>query len=113
MVSSSLALWSAVSLMLRVVSMGLLAYVSSIQLKQFQYKTRLQPLKRLLLSLVVAISLSNLPIMLLHWQRIFVLHDVHDPVTSFATATNAGGMLVVAILLVLIYRFKGYEDDKS
>lgn len=112
MVSSSLALWSAISFALRIVAVALFAYVTSIQVKQFQYKTRLQPLKRLLLGLVVAISVSNIPIMYLHWQR-FTKPDVNDPVTSFATFTNAASMVVVAVLLVLIYRFKGYEDNNE
>jgi hypothetical protein len=111
LITSSLAFWSAASFFVRILALAMFTYVFTIQVKQFQYKTRLQPLKRMLVGLLAALAISNAPIMYLHWKRIFALPDVLDPVTSFATFVNALSMFVIGVLLVLIYRFKGYRDD--
>jgi hypothetical protein len=104
-----LSLWSAVALVLRVVALVLLGFVARMQFQQFKFKTSLQPLKRLLFALVIAIGLSNLPILYLHVQRVLSV-PADDTITSFATVTNALGQLILAVLLVLVYRFKSGDD---
>jgi hypothetical protein len=107
-VLSSLVLWSWVALIVRVVAIGVLLYIVQIQIKQFQFKSHLQPLKRLLLSALIVLILSNVPILFLHVERIENV-TTSAAATSFATVSNALGMLVVAVLLLLVYRFKGVD----
>lgn len=107
-VASNLAFWSGVALLVRSLAVLLFVYSMRVQVDQFQFKTNLQPLKRWLLIALIAIILSNLPILYLHWERL-IGHSASEAMTSFATVTNAFGMLVAAVCLVLVYRFKGVD----
>lgn len=106
-----LGFWSAVALVIRVGAIAMLLLVAYIQLQQFRFKTSLQPLKRLLLGAVTVIVFSNLPIVYLHWVRIARLPS-SESVTALATVTNAVSMFIVAVLLLLVYRFRSDEPPQ-
>lgn len=103
--ANTLIIWSTVALVLRVLALTAFVYVLTLQFEQIKYKSNLQGLKWLLFYSVVFIAGSNIPIMWLHVERILG-HPPNNFVTSFATVTNAGSMLVVAVLLLLVYRFR-------
>lgn len=105
---ANLAFWSLVALLIRVLAIAVLVYVMTIQIGQFRYKSSLQPLKWLLLSTLITLIALNLPIAYLHWLRIFNL-NASASVTSFATVANAAGTLLVALLLLFVYRYRGVE----
>jgi hypothetical protein len=102
---SVLAFWSGVALLLRVLAISVLIYIARLQLREMQFVSKLQPLKRLLFYFVVVIAVSNIPIVWLHWERMLG-HQTSNVVTAFATVTNAGGMLITALLLALVYRYR-------
>jgi membrane protein CcdC involved in cytochrome C biogenesis len=103
---TALAFWSLVALIVRIGAIGVFITVALVQAKQFEFKSDLQPLKRLLFYSVVLIAVANIPILLINWARIYG-NEVSDATTAFATVTNASGMLGAAILLYLVYRFRG------
>jgi hypothetical protein len=104
----SLAFWSAVAFIVRLTALVLLIYIARLQFNEFQFKTTLQPLKRLLFYFVIAIVVSNFPILYLNGIRI--LGQTGSPtVTDFATVSNALGMLLAAGLLLAVYRYKGND----
>lgn len=105
---ANLAFWSLVALIIRALAIVVLLYVMNVQIAQFRYKSRLQPLKWLLLGTLIGLIASNIPIIYLHWLRIFG-KVASEGVTSFATVTNAAATLLVAVLLLLVYRFRGVE----
>jgi hypothetical protein len=104
-VTDVLALWSAVALVLRLLAIVLFCYVASLQWAEFRYKSDLQPLKRFLLAVTAFLVLSNLPILWVHWLRMLG-QPTNTFTTSFATVTNAGSMLIIAILLLVIYKYR-------
>ncbi len=104
-----LALWSLVALIFRFSAIGVLLYVARLQFKEFKYQSSLQPLKRILFHFVILIIISNLPIMYLHYVRI-IGQTASPGITAFATASNALATLVVAILLLMVYKFKGNDE---
>lgn len=106
----NLAIWSLVALCIRLLALAGFLFVGRLQLREFRFQSSLQPLKKLLLAAVVVLFISNVPIMYLHYLRIFAIPP--EPwVTSFATVSNALGMLVVATLLYLIYVFRSDDDN--
>lgn len=105
----SLAFWSAVALLLRVLAIGVFIYIARLQFNEFKYKNSLQPLKQLLFYFVIGIIISQIPIMYLHVLRIQGI-TASSAVTSFATVSNAAATLVVAILMYLVYKFKGNDE---
>lgn len=108
--ADSLAFWSLIALVIRVIAIVVFIHVMTIQVAQFKFKSRLQPLKWLLLGTSLLLILMNVPIIYLHWLRIFG-QVASGGVTSFATVTNAAATLLVAIFLLLIYRFRVAKDD--
>lgn len=109
----TLAFWSLVSLILRVVAIICFIYILYLQLKQFKNKELYRQenrLKRLLTAFVFVIAVSNIPIMLLHFDRIRGI-KASDGVTSVATVTNALAMVIIGALLVLIYQFRSDDID--
>jgi hypothetical protein len=105
----SLAFWSLISLILQVLSIAGFIFVGRLQIREFQFKSPLQPLKRLLLASVVTLTISNFPIMYLHYLRIYGLPQPTS-VVALATVANAAGMLLVATFLYMIYIFRGNGD---
>lgn len=109
----TLAFWSLVALVLRVLAIAGFIHVLVLQLIQFKNKEVYQhenQLKRLLTVFVAVIALPNIPILVLHFDRIRN-HPASSGVTSFETVSNAVAMLIVAILLILIYRFRSDDID--
>ena len=111
-VRDMLIFWSGVALVLRLAATAVLLCVARIQYLQFRVNGELQPLKRMLFWCVVAFVITNIPIILLHVQRI---EGILTPtyLTVFATVTNAAGMLLVAVLLYSIYHFRTGGDDEE
>lgn len=105
MVINQLAFWSAVALVERIITIGILLRVSQWQIKELETKGSLMPVKRRLLGAVVVIIISNLPIIYLHYERI-IGNKPSDAATSFATVTNAVGMLIFAILFYMTYKIR-------
>ena len=100
----TLAFWSLVALIIRVAAIVLFILVGKIQLAQFQNKTELQPLKKLFMVFIFLLAGSNVPIIYLHYERI-IGEQASPAITSWATVSNAGAMLLAALLLLLIYKF--------
>jgi hypothetical protein len=109
--AEALALSSIVSLLLRLAGVAILSVVVYWQYLELRRKSvlNLRRLKRLLLGLVVAITLSNIPIMLLHIDRI-LQRPTDFTITSIATVSNAAAMLLQAVLLYAIYRYRTGKD---
>lgn len=101
-----LAVWSAIALVIRALGLGLLVYVARLQFTEFRYKSDLQPLKRLLFYCVLALIITNIPILVLNYIRI-IGESASAGVTSLATVTNATGVLIFAVLLYLVYKYRG------
>lgn len=105
-----LANLSIVAMVLRLFAIGVFIYVAKIQVRQFKNISELQPLKKLLLSFVGLLVLSNLPILYLHYVRI-IGEVAPSSVTALATVTNALGTLLSAVVLLLIYKFAAKGDE--
>lgn len=106
----TLAFWSLVALIVRVAAIVLFVFVGKIQLAQFQNKTELQPLKKLFMLFIFLLAGSNIPIIYLHYERI-IGEEAAPGITSWATVSNAGAMLLAAVLLLLIYKFAAKGDE--
>lgn len=105
----TLAFWSLVALILRVVAIGIFVFVGRLQLRQFQNKSELQPLKKLFMLFILLLAGSNIPIIYLHYERI--IGEVASPgITAWATVSNAASMLLAAVLLLLIYKFAAKDE---
>lgn len=105
----TLAFWSLVALIVRVMAIAVFIFVGKLQLAQFQNKSELQPLKKLFMLFILLLAGSNLPIIYLHYERI--MGEVASPaITSWATVSNAVSMLLAAFMLLLIYKFAAKDD---
>jgi hypothetical protein len=93
---------------LRLVSIGFFLAILWWQLNELyrNHLKSLQPLRWRLFAFVAALMLSNAPIMLLHYVRMVGI-EASDLITEIATITNAASMLIVAIMLFDIYRYRG------
>lgn len=100
-----LVFWSIVALVTRIVGLTALCYIVHLQLKQFRTKSSLQPLKVYLLTGVIALLLSNIPVAMLNFVRINRDH-VPPELASVATVCTAFGILVFAFMQFLVYKFK-------
>lgn len=103
-----LALWSVVAFVLRVMAILVFMHLCIKQYREFKNQDGLEPLKKLVFYIVALLIASNIPVMFLHWQRIFG-RTGGIVMTSIATVTNAGCMLVIAVLLYMVYRYTGTE----
>lgn len=105
MVSDSLVISSVAVIIVRLAAIVIFTYVAILQHAQFKNITTLQPLKRLLFYIPITIIVSNIPQLALSYNRI---HSIHGEVglTSVATLSNAVGVLLTAVLLLLVYRYK-------
>lgn len=106
MATNILSFWSIITLIIRVCALLILLYVSNLQLKEFKHKTTLQPLKRLLFYIPLTIAITNIPQAFLSWNRIFG-YTGSLGLTSLATVSNAIGIFLTAILLLMVYRYRG------
>ena len=102
---NSLVFWSVVAIIIRIITVILLAYIARVQYHQFQFKSRLQPLKRLLFFVPIVLIITNIPQFVLSWERAHS-HAASNLQTNLATISNSLAIFLVAILLVLIYNFK-------
>lgn len=102
----TLIVWSTVALTLRVLALIVFVYVLRLAFFQLRKKDVYDGehnLKLLLFHMILFTCLSNLPIVVLHVQRINSIATAAF-MTAFATVTNAASMLIIAVLLYLIYR---------
>lgn len=104
--SGNYAVWSLVALIVRVAALLFFGVVAVIQVQQFKIKSPLQPLKWFLLVSVLFLAAANLPVLYVHWQRIVGV-PLSDGFTAFASVSNSVAQLVGAVMLLLVYRFKG------
>lgn len=101
-----LATASAGNIVLRIIALLLLARVALIQFRQFQYKSSLQPLKRILFYIPISIAITNIPQFMLSWGRIFG-DNGGTQLTSVATLSNGFSVFLTAVLLLMVYHYRG------
>lgn len=108
MANNPLLLWIGISLVELIVSMAVMGYTVLVQIQQFRYKSKLQPLKWWLLNAMVALIIFNLPIINIYFAAILHLQAATWE-TALAIVANATGHLVFAIFILLVYRFRGVD----
>lgn len=95
---------SVVAIVLRILGVLVMIHVLVIQFKQLRTKTKLQPLKRLLITLLFAKILTAIPIIIVNLLRANGTPNLFF--SGVATMLNAAGVLIVGVLLYLIYTFR-------
>lgn len=85
-------------------------YVLREQLRQFQTKSDLQPLKKLLFATVILLMLGAMPLLMvyinlafLHWQALWIVY--------LAVVANSLSKVATGTMLILIYRFRAADYD--
>jgi E3 ubiquitin-protein ligase DOA10 len=105
--NNTLQIWAIVTLVIRTIAVAGLIYVARMQYLLFKFKEETfigeTRLKWLFFSMVLLIAGSNIPIGYLSLLRA-TNQVAPDYITAWATITNGLAMLLVAILLILIYR---------
>lgn len=96
---------SIFALIIRLVALVIFITVVKRQTQQFKTQSEVQPLKKLLIAFVVMLIASQIPILGLHVIRIAEVSG-GATYTAVATVTNSIGLLIAAIILNMIYRFK-------
>lgn len=99
---------SVIAILMRLAGSYYLYWVIKAQVKTFDTKTNVQGLKRLMLGLGITLLLSNIIPFLTNYSRISDGHSTEFLVSS-ATLSNAASLLIAAIMLHLIYKFKVKE----
>lgn len=96
---------SIIAVIMRLVGSVLLVVVMQEQSDQFARRSNVQPLKRLMFYLALALALSNIIPFFANASRI---NDGHSTefLVSAATLSNAASLLIAAVMLHLIYRFR-------
>lgn len=85
-------------------------YVIRLQLQQFKNRSSLQPLKKLLLSSVLILITASIPLMIVYADAIWFQYQARWLV-PFAVIGNATAKVVVAFILILIYKFQSNDDS--
>lgn len=107
-----LAFWSLIALVIRTIAIVIFIILAVIQFRELQRPpTGLRPLARLLFSFFLVIIITSAPLLYLNYIRIQG-HNASPTITSFATVTNAIGLLAASIMLLLIYLYRGDESDE-
>lgn len=83
-------------------------FVLRLQFSQFRYKSFLQPLKRMLLLSVVFFILAALPLMFVYANTLW-FHLANVWIIYVAIIANATAKVLISLMLLLIYRFKGND----
>lgn len=95
---------STIAIVLRVLGVVILVRVLHIQLAQLKNKTKLQPLKKLLITLLIAKIVATLPIIAVNLLRVNGTPNL--VFSGIATMLNAAGVLIVGVILYLVYTFR-------
>jgi len=100
--------YSTYAIIIRLITIVLLIFTISYQIKQFITRTALQRLKWLLLIMTVNIFIGNAVSIVVYLFRQPDGSLLHSAV-NISSVLNANSALLVAIFLFLIYRFEKNE----
>lgn len=84
-------------------------YVIKLQLNTFKNQTVLQPLKRLLLASVILLVVASIPLEIVYADAVWFRYQA-GWLVPFAVIGNATAKLIVAFVLILIYKFRSKDD---
>lgn len=90
------------------VSCLVLLYVIRLQLNTFKTKSELQPLKRLLLSLVTILIITHTPLMIIYATTVW--GSFHNLLLVYvAVLGNASSAVIGSFLLYTIYKYQSKD----
>lgn len=102
-----LAFWSLIAFIIRSLAILIFVYLTIVQYRELQRPaTNLRPLARLLFHFFIIIIITSTPLLYLNYIRIQG-HVASPGIVSMATVTNAVGLFGAAVILYLIYKYRG------
>ena len=104
-----LSIASMVAFVIRFAAICIFIWLALIQYREIKSPRTIRPLARFLLNFFIVTILASLPLLWLNHLRIIGQMGSTD-VTSVATVTNALGLLIAGIMILLIYLYKGGDD---
>lgn len=86
----------------------ILAYVAKLQIDAFKTNSSMQPLKKILLSLVVVLIVAHIPLMVVYANTLWgTFHSIW--IVYVAVLANSTSTIVGAYLLYTVYKFQSKD----